>query len=110
MTTVSKMSELDIVLQELHAAAKAIIGAADGLWVFYSKSAEPPDADAPPEAKPEQPKPVTLEQVRGVLADKSRAGHTEAVRELLAKHGGGKLSEISPDRYPELLKDAEGLE
>jgi len=112
VTTVSKMSELDIVLQELHAAAKAIIGAADGLWVFYSKSAEPPDADAPPEAKPETPKPVpiTLEKVRGVLADKSRAGHTEAVRELLAKHGGGKLSEISPDRYPELLKDAEGLE
>ena len=34
--------------------------------------------------EPEE-KPLTLEEVRAVLAEKSRSGHTEEVRELLAK-------------------------
>jgi hypothetical protein len=52
---------------------------------------------------------VTLEQVRGVLADQSCAGHTDAVRALLYKHGAEKLSEIDPAAYPALLRDAEAL-
>ena len=54
-------------------------------------------------------KPLTLEEVRAVLAEKSRAGHTEEVRELLKKHGADKLSEIDPAEYPALLADAEVL-
>ena len=54
-------------------------------------------------------KPLTLEEVRAVLAEKSRSGHTEEVRELLAKHGADKLSEIDPAEYPALLAEAEVL-
>ncbi len=61
-----------------------------------------------PAAKQEE-KPLTLEEVRAVLAEKSRAGHTEEVRELLKKHGADKLSEIDPAEYPALLVDAEVL-
>jgi len=52
---------------------------------------------------------LTLEEVRAVLAEKSRSGHTEEVRELLAKHGADKLSEIDPAEYAELLAEAEVL-
>ena len=52
---------------------------------------------------------IKLEDVRAVLADKSRMGHTAAVRELLTKYGAAKLSEIDPQKYPALLKDAERL-
>ncbi len=52
---------------------------------------------------------VTLEQVRAVLADVSRAGKTEAVRELLARFGADRLSAVDPTRYPELLCAAEAL-
>jgi len=52
---------------------------------------------------------VTLEQVRAVLAEKSRSGHTEEIRELLIKHGADRLSEIDPEKYSLLLKGAEGL-
>ncbi len=55
-------------------------------------------------------KPVSLEEVRGVLAKKSQAGLTSQVRELIEKHGGSKLSEVDPSNYGALLKDAEGLE
>ena len=58
--------------------------------------------------EPEE-KPLTLEEVRAVLAEKSRSGHTEEVRELLAKHGADKLSEIDPAEYAALLAEAEVL-
>lgn len=52
---------------------------------------------------------IKLEDVRAVLADKSRMGHTAAVRDLLTKYGASKLSEIDLEKYPALLKDAEML-
>ncbi len=66
--------------------------------------------DAKPAAKQEpDEKPLTLEEVRAVLAEKSRAGHTAEVKELLAKHGADKLSEIDPAEYAALLAEAEVL-
>ncbi|MDD3306934.1 MAG: rRNA biogenesis protein rrp5 [Acetobacterium sp.] len=57
----------------------------------------------------EEPAEIKLEDVRLVLADKSRMGHTTAVRDLLSKYGASKLSEINPEKYPALLKDSETL-
>jgi len=54
-------------------------------------------------------KPITLEEVRKVLAKLSRDGFTANVRDLLNKHGASKLSEISPDKYGALLDDARKL-
>ena len=56
-----------------------------------------------------EPKPLTLEQVRAALAEKSRAGHTSEVKALLIKHGADKLSDIDPAEYPALLAEAEVL-
>lgn len=61
-----------------------------------------------PSPAPEE-KPLTLEEVRAVLAEKSRAGHTAEVKALLTKHGADKLSDIDPAKYPALLADAEVL-
>lgn len=68
------------------------------------KSAGKKKAAAEPEKKP-----LTLEEVRAVLAEKSRAGHTTEVKALLIKHGAEKLSEVDPAEYPALLADAEVL-
>ncbi len=65
--------------------------------------------DAKPAKQEPEEKPLTLEEVRAVLAEKSRSGHTEEVRELLAKHGADKLSEIDPAEYAALLAEAEVL-
>ena len=100
----SKMSELDSAIAEIRTVAEHLINIANTMTKLFSQPAETNETPAP-----EKPKPLTLEQVRGVLADKSRDGFTAEVRLLLEKYGGNKLSEISPDRYAELLKDAEGL-
>lgn len=59
------------------------------------------------EAEPKtEVKKVELEDVRKVLTDKSRAGFTSEVKELLKKHGANKLSEINPDEYEALIVEA----
>lgn len=62
-----------------------------------------------PEAKSVPKKELKLEDVRKVLAEKSRAGHTAEIRELLHKYGASKLSAVDPANYEALLQDAEDL-
>lgn len=56
-----------------------------------------------------EPKQLTLEEVRAILAEKSQDGFTAEVRALLEKHGAKRLSEIDPANYKALLQDAEAL-
>ena len=100
----SKMSDMAQTIEDLRSAAAAITDAANWLaQQFNSDAEEAPITEAQLEKKPE----LTLEQVRAVLADKSRAGHTAAVRDLLQKYGAAKLSQVDPKHYEALLKDAE---
>lgn len=60
------------------------------------------------EEEKESPK-LTLEKVRAVLAEKSRAGGTAEVREIIQKFGAKRLSEIDPKDYAAILKETEVL-
>lgn len=103
----SKMSELDLTIKELRNAAQAITAVADSLVTLFTASPKSAEETSPsPNAEPPKPKPVTLEQVRAVLAEKSRSGLTAEVREMLLKHGANKLSEIDPEEYPALVSEA----
>ena len=54
-------------------------------------------------------KAVSLEDVRAVLVRKSTEGKREAVKDLITKYGAERLSDISPDAFVALLREAEGL-
>lgn len=95
-----KISELDTTIKDLRNAAAAINGIADTLAEMFSTVSADEDPAAPA---------LTLEQVRAVLADKSRAGHTAEVRALLQKYGASRLSGVDPASYEALLADAEVL-
>ena len=106
----SKMNELDMAVAALRDGAKALTTAANALTEFFSSKAESLPLESPIE--PEQPaseaaKSIMLEEVRAVLAEKSRSGHSAEVKALLEKHGAARLSDIDPAEYPELLKEAE---
>lgn len=62
--------------------------------------------EVPDEA--EKPK-ITLEQVRSILADKSRAGFTAEVRSIIESFGANRLSEIDAKDYEAVLAKAEVL-
>ena len=95
-----RMKELSAVADEIRQTGEKLIGIADSIAGMFGGS------DA---AEPDKPKPPTLETVRAVLAEKSRDGHTDKIRELLEKHGATKLSEIDPGEYAALLAEAEVL-
>ena len=98
----SKMSEMSATIEELRRCAAAISDAAN--WLAEQFSGDEPE----PEAASTEPV-LTLEAVRAVLADKSRAGFTAQIRSLLQKYGADKLSGIDPVNYKALLEDVEGL-
>lgn len=104
----SKMAEMAQTIEELRTAAASINAAADWLYQQFSGDDNSKQQHFKSAAKKEEPKPeLKLEDVRAVLAEKSRAGHTAEVRALLKKYGAAKLSEIDPANYEALMKDAE---
>ena len=101
----SKMSDMAMTIEELRNAVAAINEAANWLATQFGSTANEASA-VKEETKPE----LKLEDVRAVLAEKSRAGHTAAIRTLLQKYGASKLSAVDPKHYEALLKDAEVLD
>ena len=89
---------MDMTIQELHSVATTINEIADELAEKFG------DVEKK-EAKPA----LTLEEVRTVLAEKSRNGFTAEIKELLKKYGASKLSEVDSKNYEALLKDTEEL-
>lgn len=67
--------------------------------------------DVSDESQTKEPKEeiITLEQVRAVLADKSREGKQAEVKALIVKYGADKLTALDPACYKDLLKEAETI-
>ena len=106
----SKVKEMAMTIEDLRAAAVAISDAADWLAAQFSGNDDEATAPTPAPAPVEEKKPeLKLEDVRAVLAEKSRAGFTAEIRALLQKYGATKLSLVNPKDYEALLKDAEVL-
>ena len=101
-----KMNELDLCVKDLKNAAQSLISVADSLTTLFSGSNRQQENTAEKTEPVTSAKETTLEEVRAVLAEKSRNGHTAKVRELLVKYGAAKLSEIEPSKYDALLADA----
>ena len=97
-----KFSELDLAIKDLRSAAATINEVANTLAEMFSTASAD---EAPAVATPAEPQ-LTLEQVRAVLADKSRMGFTAEIRSLLQKYGAAKLSGIDPANYKALVADA----
>ncbi len=102
-----KMSELNLLVSELKHCGEALIGISESLSeLFTGNDAQEHVETVKAEQVVPESKPIALEAVRAVLAEKSRAGFTAEVRTLLEKHGAEKLSEIDPSKYPSLLQEA----
>ena len=104
----SKMSDMVATIEELRNAAATITDVADWLIEMFSTTATEDKSQEGESVSPPEPQ-LTLEQVRAVLADKSRMGFTAEIRALLQKYGAAKLSGIDPTNYKALVADAEVL-
>ena len=93
----NKLSEILTTVRNIITTINNIVGTIESA---FSRSPEKPK---------EIKKSVTLEEVRAVLAEKSRAGKTAEVKGLLTKFGVNKLSELDASKYDGLLKETEGI-
>lgn len=105
----SKMSKLVTELAELKHCGEILIGISETLTQMFSSDDTQDKQEQIKKPKDKQEKVLTLTDVRKVLAEKSRNGHTAQVKELLIKYGADKLSEIDPSKYAELLAEVEVL-
>lgn len=119
------MSEISALLDEIKSCGNTLISIYDELYSLIDR--KEPDNEKPKTTrkrknKTEEPKtetavakevpqetqkPVTLDEVRAALAERSRNGYTSDVKALISKYGVDKLSDVDPANYAALLKDAE---
>ena len=104
----SKMNDMAQAIEELRNAAAAINDIANWLTEAFSAESQPEAETNAAPAKESEPV-LAFEDVRAILADKSREGFTAQIRELLQKYGANKLSEVDPAHYKALIADVEDL-
>ena len=104
----SRIKLLLDLIEDVRAVADDLQTIADAM-ASDEPAAEPTETPVQevPDEKDEPEETIRLEDVRAVLAAKSRDGYGAQVRELIAKHGGSKLSDIDPSEYGAVLKEAE---
>lgn len=100
----SKMNELNLLVQELKKCGESLVNIADGLTGIFSETGEK-KTKAPAESAKE----YTFTEVRAFLAEKSRAGHTVEIRKILEAHGADKLSALDKEEYAAVMAEAEVL-
>ena len=98
----AKMNELEMLAEEIRETGEKLVRISEDIRGLFTAPAEEK------ETKTETPT-VTLEDVRAVLARKTRVSkeNTEAIRQLLSRHGAQRLSEVKPEEYAQVLKEAE---
>lgn len=85
----------------------------EAAWQEQHEQAAAPEQQPHPEPAPapnaEETLAVSVEEVRGVLAEVSVAGFTAQARALIQQTGVSKLSEVPPEQYGWLLGKAKEL-
>lgn len=109
----AKVNDVATVVEKIGKCSESLIIISEQVAVITKTLAEilaelKTDSDKPAE-EPKKEKTLSLTEVRKILAEKSRAGFTAEVKELLIKHGAEKLSAIAPTEYAALVADVEVL-
>lgn len=102
----SKVKLLLDVVSDMRHLADSLESVADSI---AGNTPEIQSQDTDSSAKKHTPPPVTIDQVRAVLAEKSGDGKTTEVKALLYKYDAGKLSGVKPEDYAALLEEARKL-
>ncbi len=103
----SKIKLLLYVVSDMRSLADSLQAVADAM--ADNEPAETVEPSTTVKEPKQKKKEITLEEVRGKLAEKSQAGLIAEVRKIIEKYGGSKLSEVDPKYYADVLKDAEVL-
>ena len=108
-------SQFVLAIEKLRESAVRLVKASDALLEIArgeKEKTQPSESEAEKKETKlaeQTEKPVSLAEVRALLAEKSRDGFTAEIRAVILAHGANKLSEIDPSEYAAVMKDAEGI-
>lgn len=112
-----KMNELAMILQELRKCGEMLITISDDLKECFSGTTEDtsvPEKEKTAEIAPPEPAAkkelMKKEDFRAILSEKSRAGYTNGIKNLMKKYGANKLSEMKQEDYEGFLMEMEELD
>lgn len=106
----SKMSNLDIVLDEMITAGHKMIEAATALRNLFSDTGFPEIKETVNKEKPvPEIKKYSFQEVRGIMATLAGKGKKTEAKALLTKFGANRLSEVKEENYVALVAAAEEL-
>ena len=115
----SKVNDAAAVIEKIEKCSESLVIISEQISFIAKTVAEilselqkDSDKTAPKIEKKQEPakeKTLSLTEVRKILADKSRAGFTAEIKQILIRHGAEKLSEIAPSEYAALVADVEVL-
>lgn len=108
----SRIKLLLDVIEDIRSLGDSLQALADAMASDEPKE-EPkkpkPKSESKSETLTEKKSNVTLEDVRAICAEKSRAGFTAEVKAIITRHGADKLSAIKPEDYAAVLAEVEVL-
>ena len=105
----SKMSNLNIILDEMITSGQKMIEAATELKKMFSETeANEPDKDEA-SIQEEPVKTYTFQEVRGIMASLAGKGKKAEAKSLLTMFNATRLSDVKESDYPALVAEAEVL-
>ena len=103
----SKMSNLDLVLDEMITAGQKMIDAATALKEIFSETAPEMNKVETKAKKKAEVKKYSFQEVRGIMASLAGKGKKAEAKALLTKYGASRLSDVKEEDYPALVAEAE---
>ena len=91
--------------EKLTKIADCLVELAEILREPISPMQDAPENDSATVDEKKEPT-ISLEDVRAVLADLSRKGHTKEMKQILSRFGASKLSDVDPANYVQVVEAA----
>jgi len=110
MKLINALNALVAALQEI-AGEETKIEMGQFVEIYTPPELEEESGKQPEKEQPAEPQKteVTLDDVRKVLAEKSRMGYKAEVKALVKKHGADKVSSLKQTEYATVIKEAEQI-
>lgn len=103
----SKMKQLNTIINEMEETAKDFLRLVDELkQILTTESDTPQNVE---EKSVPLKREISLEDVRAVLATKAKDGYKDDVRALLNAYGATSLSTLDSKHYEAVLEEAGGI-
>lgn len=109
MSRIKLLKQVVDDLKNLSSSLEDLVQAMEGESITTEVKIENNVSTKAEELESDDKKQIKLEDVRAILAEKTRLGFTKEIKQIILDLDATKLSEVKPQDYPTILEKVEGL-